>query len=170
TFDICKNNEHVAKLSLMRNTYRLGETINGIIDFGKSFVPCFQVSMFLETTEQLEPGFAVSKPKRQLQRVTKKVVAESHRMTLNVRRMGVALSIPSGLTPEFKTSSFGLSYSLRLEFITSSSTSSVGSHADLYSRTGVVDPSFEHRFAGKDVEVEAFDCVIPLRVFPSRSG
>jgi len=43
SYDICKNNEHVAKLILLRGAFRLGEPVIGIIDFEESSIPCFKV-------------------------------------------------------------------------------------------------------------------------------
>ncbi|KAJ3299458.1 hypothetical protein HK104_008814 [Borealophlyctis nickersoniae] len=169
SYDICKNNEHVAKLLLLRNVYRLGEIVTGIIDFGNSSIPCFQVSMFLESTEQLEPSFSNNKTKQQLQRMTRRVIAERHQYTLNTKRMAVSLSIPVGSTPEFRTTAVSLQYNLRLEFITSASHATVATHSALHVPYAG-DPSFEHSVAVPSVEVEAFDCVIPLKVHSARTG
>jgi hypothetical protein len=46
TFAICKNNEHVAQVSLLRETYRLGESVSGVISFVGSRVPCYQVANY----------------------------------------------------------------------------------------------------------------------------
>ena len=44
SYDICKNNEHVAKLILLRGSYRLGDSVVGLINFEKSIVPTIEVN------------------------------------------------------------------------------------------------------------------------------
>ena len=43
SYDICKNNEHVAQLILLRGAYKLGESVVGVVNFEKNAIPCFQV-------------------------------------------------------------------------------------------------------------------------------
>ncbi|KAJ3217670.1 hypothetical protein HDU67_007493 [Dinochytrium kinnereticum] len=159
SFDICKNNEHVAQLKLTRGLYRLGETITGILDFSKSSIPCFQVSAFLENSETVDAPFAI-KPKAQLVRSTRRVFAEQHRYTVNVCRTGISLPIPLGCTPDFKTTAVSLSWVLRLEFITGLSTTLLTPAAS--------DVNFVHLGVMNHADVEAFDCLIPLKVFPTK--
>jgi hypothetical protein len=46
SYDICKNNEHVAKLILLRGSYRLGDSVVGLINFEKSIVPTIEVIFY----------------------------------------------------------------------------------------------------------------------------
>ena len=43
SYDICKNNEHVAHVILSRTVYRLSDSISVLINFAASTVPCYQV-------------------------------------------------------------------------------------------------------------------------------
>ncbi|KAI8839901.1 Rgp1-domain-containing protein [Chytridium lagenaria] len=159
SFDICKNNEHVAQLKLTRGLYRLGEIITGILDFSKSSVPCFQVSAFLENSESVDAPFSV-KPKHQMVRATRRVFAEQHRYTVNVCKTGISLPIPLGCTPDFKTTAVSLSWVLRLEFITGLSPMLLAPAAS--------DVNFVHLGVMNHADVEAFDCLIPLKVYPTK--
>jgi hypothetical protein len=42
-YDICKNNQRVAKLHLVKTAHRLGEPIMGIIDFSEAILTTFRV-------------------------------------------------------------------------------------------------------------------------------
>ncbi|KAJ3171320.1 hypothetical protein HK101_011265 [Irineochytrium annulatum] len=161
SFDICKNNEHVAKLTLQRAAYRLGETIIGILDFSKSAVPCFQVSAFLENFESVDNPFGL-KPRAQLSKATRRVFAEQHRYVVNVTRTGISLPIPIGCTPDFMTTAVSLSWVLRLEFITGISSSLL--------TPGASDINFVHMSVLNHADVEAFDCLIPLKIFPTKTA
>ncbi|KAJ3273919.1 hypothetical protein HDV01_003750 [Terramyces sp. JEL0728] len=70
SYDISKNNEHVCQLILPRLGYRLGESLTCLLNFSQSSLPCFHVSVFLETVETADPAFA-NKPKNQIQNHTK---------------------------------------------------------------------------------------------------
>ena len=47
SYDVCKNNEHVATLTLVRLSYRLGESVTAVLEFSKSSIPCYHVSSIL---------------------------------------------------------------------------------------------------------------------------
>ncbi|KAJ1556524.1 hypothetical protein HK096_000363, partial [Nowakowskiella sp. JEL0078] len=158
SFDICKNNEHVAQLLLLRNSYRLGETVTGIINFSNSSIPCYQISVYLETSEQIEVPFA-SRSKLQTTKLTRKVVAEFHKYTLNMNRISIGLSIPVLCTPEFQTTAVSVQWCLRMEFVT-------GTKEKLH-QIASIDSHFAHYSAVPVAEVESFDCVIPLYVHGS---
>jgi hypothetical protein len=42
-YDICKNNQRVAKLHLVKTAHRLGEPIMGVIDFSEAILTTFRV-------------------------------------------------------------------------------------------------------------------------------
>jgi hypothetical protein len=102
SYDICKNNEHVAKLILLRGSFKLGEPVIGVVDFEASVIPCFQMSVYLETTESVEQPFAL-KTKSQLSKLTRRVHSEYHKYTLNTKRTSILLSIPMACSPDFQT-------------------------------------------------------------------
>ncbi|KAG0333427.1 hypothetical protein BG004_000842, partial [Podila humilis] len=77
SYDICKNNVPVAKLSLIKSRFKLGETVHGIVSFTGREIPTYQISVTLETVEAIEPSFAC-RSSVQTAKLTKRVHAELH--------------------------------------------------------------------------------------------
>ena len=42
-FDICKNNHRVAQLHMTKTAYRLGEAVQGVLDFEHAILPTYEV-------------------------------------------------------------------------------------------------------------------------------
>ncbi|KAJ3092299.1 hypothetical protein HK102_008783 [Quaeritorhiza haematococci] len=166
SYEICKNNEHVAQLCLLRNAYRL------------------------ENSEIIEAPFAV-RPKHQTGRLTKKVYAESHKFTLNTKKANITLHIPVSGTPDFQTTAVSVQWCIRVEFITGTREKLLQtSSPNVLAATSMSDHDYEHgavslehrdEVGGVDsenhfihyhampkAEVEAFDCVIPIKVYGTR--
>ncbi|CAO3653505.1 unnamed protein product [Mucor hiemalis] len=53
TFDICKGNKRVAQLFLLKTLYRLGEPIQGIVDFEGAVIPTAQVTQIIASIRYL---------------------------------------------------------------------------------------------------------------------
>eukprot|EP00842_Homolaphlyctis_polyrhiza_P005003 jgi/Hompol1/5503/HPOL_004481-RA len=158
SYEICKNNEHVAQLTLPRTSYRLGETITAVLNFTNGSIPCHQVSVYLESIENVEPPFLV-KTKHQTTSHTRRCHTEVHRSTLNTRRLTVSITIPWAATADFQSTAVSMLWSLRIEFVTGKTGQLViGDPAN-------VDDPFLHQRGVRTVEVEPFDCPIPLKVF-----
>ncbi|KAG0377787.1 hypothetical protein BGX24_005463 [Mortierella sp. AD032] len=117
SYDICKNNVPVAKLSLIKTRFKLGETVHGVISFASREIPTYQISVTLETVEAIEPDFAC-RSAAQTAKLTKRVHAELHESCIDTMRTSFSLCIPPTATPEFKTSTLTLKWYLRVEFIT----------------------------------------------------
>lgn len=103
SYDICKNNVPVAKLSLIKTRFKLGETVHGVISFTSREVPTYQISVTLETVEVIEPSYAC-RSAVQTSKLTKRVHAELHESCIDTMRTSFSLCIPPTATPEFKTS------------------------------------------------------------------
>lgn len=103
SYDICKNNVPVAKLSLIKTRFKLGETVHGVISFTTREIPTYQISVTLETVEAIEPNYAC-RSAAQTAKLTKRVHAELHESCIDTMRTSFALCIPPTATPEFKTS------------------------------------------------------------------
>ncbi|KAI8823519.1 Rgp1-domain-containing protein [Fimicolochytrium jonesii] len=161
SYDICKNTDNVAKLTLNRNVYRLGETLMGILNFSNSTIPCFRVSAFLESKEYVDEAYGV-RPVGESATLSRRVYAEQHKFTLNHKRIGIDLFVPNTSTGDFETSAVALRWSLRLEFIT-------GTEKQLHLQSSS-NSTFIHTHAIPTAKVEAFDCIIPLRVYGMKSA
>ena len=183
SYDICKNNEHIAQLVLPRLSYKLGETITAIFNFTKSTIPTFYLSVYLECHEHIDAQYT-TKPPLQIKNHTKTIVGECHHSTLNSRRTAIMLSLPLKATPEFMTVQANLIWTLRVLFVTGTGGRVLTSRAHVIipaSSTSVTNPSnvrhttagggvaltggFEHSRAVDDVAVEPFDCSIQLKVY-----
>ncbi|KAJ3405021.1 hypothetical protein HDV05_006777, partial [Chytridiales sp. JEL 0842] len=158
SFQISKNDESVAFLNLARNSFRLGETMEGVLDFTNGTLPCYQVSVFLEHSEVVDSDFA-NKSQSAIAKATKRVFAEQHLYVINTRKIGISLQLPIGSTPDFKTDVVSLEWVVRIEFI-------IGRSKQLM-RDFESDIHFNHSGVLDHVDVEAFDCCIPLKVYPT---
>ncbi|CAG8606251.1 14302_t:CDS:2 [Racocetra persica] len=158
-FDICKNNQRVAQLCLLKTLYRLGDIVTGTLNFNDAIIPSYQVSITLENSELVESSVA-NRPQQQISRLTRKIHGEHHEFCLNASRISFAISIPTNCTPDFATTGVKLQWSLRLEFIT-------GSKNDYPLMPLNADERHHYFQAVEDVNVETFDCSIPIKVYPT---
>ena len=73
-----------------------------VLHFAKSSIPCFHVSVYLETHEVVDPAFA-AKTKPLIASHTRVCYGEFHQHTLNSKRCAIALTIPPNSTPDFSS-------------------------------------------------------------------
>ncbi|PKY38071.1 Rgp1-domain-containing protein [Rhizophagus irregularis] len=158
-FDICKNNQRVAQLCLLKTSYRLGDIVTGTINFNDAVIPSYQVSITLESSEIVEPSIA-NRPQQQIARVTRKIHGEHHEFCLNAGRIGFAISIPTSGTPDFQTTGVKLQWCLRLEFIT-------GPKGQSPLMPLNADERHQYYQAIDNINVETFDCSVPIKVYPT---
>ncbi|KAI9274409.1 Rgp1-domain-containing protein [Phascolomyces articulosus] len=198
-FDICKNNQRVAQLHMTKTAYRLGEAVQGVLDFEHAILPTYEVSILLESSEVVESDIAL-RPTQQISRISRKCYAEHHSFCLSHRRLAFSLPIPSIASPEFQTTGVKLQYYLKFEFIvtqktattTATTTSSTttnnnnnttANHSSPSSSSKTtnnsipasyipinVDERHRHYQSAQDVDVSTFDCQIPIRVYGSPGG
>ena len=116
SFDINKDAYSVARLTLTKTAFRLGETINGSIQLNSTSGRVLRVSARLETHELIETTIS-RKSAAQVRTLTRRVHAEHHENTMDTARAGFALAIPSGATPDFATSGVKLQWTVRLTFL-----------------------------------------------------
>ncbi|SCV71493.1 BQ2448_3081 [Microbotryum intermedium] len=116
SYDINKDGFMVAQLTLVKSAYRLGETVNGSVVINSSEGRVLRISARLETHELIETSIT-TKPAPQVRALTRRLHSEHHQMTLDCARVGFALAIPSGATPDFGTSGVKLQWSVRLSFL-----------------------------------------------------
>lgn len=131
SYDIAKDGEIVAVLTLVKTTFRLGETVLGVVAFNKTSADrrVLKVSAFLETHEIIpEPLLPLSANSsgRAKQPPLARLHAE-HRSayTVNTSRLSFSLDIPSDSTPDFaitagdESGQGGLQWRLRIAFLVS---------------------------------------------------
>ncbi|GAA5905540.1 hypothetical protein JCM5296_000389 [Sporobolomyces johnsonii] len=116
SYDINKDGYMVAQLTLVKSAYRLGESVNGSVVINSGEGRVLRVSARLETHELVETTIS-TKPAPQIRQITRRLHSEHHETTLDSARIGFALAIPSGATPDFGTSGVKLQWSVRLSFL-----------------------------------------------------
>ncbi|KAF9352376.1 hypothetical protein BGX34_012180 [Mortierella sp. NVP85] len=159
SYDICKNNIPVAKLSLIKTRFKLGETVHGIISFTTREIPTYQISVTLETMEAIEADYACRSP-AQTAKLTKRVHAEMHESCIDTMRTSFALCIPPTATPEFTTTTLTLKWYIRVEFITGAASQ------QRFKMTSVDERRSQHQ-AVEALSTESFDCMVPIQVYPT---
>ncbi|KAI7853420.1 Rgp1-domain-containing protein [Circinella umbellata] len=196
-FDICKNNQRVAQLHMTKTAYRLGEAVQGVLDFEHAVLPTYEVSILLESSEVVESDIAL-RPTQQISRISRKCYAEHHSFCLSHRRLAFSLPIPSIASPEFQTTGVKLQYYLKFEFIvtqktaaTTNTTTTTNNNNNKNTTANHSSPSpssnndtnipasyipinvderHRHYQSAQDVNVSTFDCQIPIRVYGSPGG
>lgn len=105
SFDIAKDGQVAAVLTLVKSKFRVGDSILGVVTINKmdSVARVVRIAASLESYEEIEASLATLTPNR-IQRMTKTVHAEHHESTLDTGQASFSLPIPSGATPGFSTS------------------------------------------------------------------
>ncbi|KAJ6605333.1 Rgp1-domain-containing protein [Mycena vulgaris] len=104
SYDITKDGVTVAVLTFPKSAFRLGETVNGVVEVnwreGRGRV--LQLTALLEAHESLPAALAIPPSTAATERYLRRVHAEHHaRFVLGTRRLGFALDIPSDGSPAF---------------------------------------------------------------------
>lgn len=170
-FEIARNGQRVGAVMLPRPAYRLGEVVTMVIDFANAQIPCLAVHATLETTEKIDPAFAI-RSESSIQRVTRKVYAASSEVTMYSRRVVFTPTIPITATPEFVTSGVNFEWKIRVEFVVPSQPSE-----EVVSAAGGNTPyplleqiSQDEKgglvlVAAENLACESFDVSVPIRVY-----
>ncbi|UZJ54428.1 hypothetical protein CBS101457_003748 [Exobasidium rhododendri] len=118
SYDISKDGQVAAILTLIKSKYRLGDTVNGVVTINnsRSIARVVRIAATLETYEEIEATLSTL-PATRSQKLTKKIHAEFHENTLNTGQVCFSLPIPSGATPDFVTSAVKLSWTIRMSFL-----------------------------------------------------
>lgn len=115
-FEITRDGVFVAVVLLGRPAFRLGESISVIIDFQQSAVHCHSLMAILESFEIIDPTIAL-RSQASIYRATRRIHASRFELTLFAKRATFNPIAPSYATPNFRTSSVSLVWSLRFEFM-----------------------------------------------------
>ncbi|KAI8344340.1 Rgp1-domain-containing protein [Chlamydoabsidia padenii] len=166
-YDLCKNNQRVAKLQLTKVAHRLGEPILGILNFGEATLSTYKVSIFLESQEIVESSISLRQP-QYIARVSRKSHSEFHTFCLNNHTLAFSLPIPTTASPEFQTTGVKLQYHLKFEFITTNQSRPSNTSTSYLSIN--TDERHHHYQSKQQVQVSTFDCQIPIKVYGSPNG
>ncbi|KAK9491363.1 Rgp1-domain-containing protein [Lipomyces doorenjongii] len=116
-FEIARNKQKIATITLSKPVYKLGEIITLALDFSQAVLPCYHITASLETTEIIDPEIVHRSPAFN-ERATRKVYLQSAFSTLASKRASFSFCIPTTATPQFDTSYISSRWSIRLEFVT----------------------------------------------------
>ncbi|KAK9463036.1 Rgp1-domain-containing protein [Lipomyces oligophaga] len=116
-FEITRNKQKIASLTLSKPAYKLGETIIMVLDFAGAPLPCYHICASLETTETIDQQLAL-RSAQFVERSTRKVYVQSAFTTISCRQATFSFSIPATATPQFDTNYISSRWSIRLEFVT----------------------------------------------------
>lgn len=161
-YDICKNNQRVAKLHLIKTAHRLGEPVIGVLDFSEALLTTYKISIFLESCEKVEDTIAL-RTRQHIARVSRKTHSDFHSFCLDNDRISFSLPIPATASPEFQTTGVSLEYFLKFEFITGMDDQPPFIPIN-------TDQKHRHYQCLQDIEVSTFDCQIPLTVYGCPGG
>ncbi|KNE69851.1 hypothetical protein AMAG_14379 [Allomyces macrogynus ATCC 38327] len=156
-FDISRNDTRVAKLKLRRTAHRLGDVISGIVDFRDADAATHQVSIFLESYEDVASSLSV-RPATQTHALTTRVLSRVHEAVQNLAVWPFELVVPESATPTFATSGIALHHHLRVELLTRRARDRslfTLAHGTARSAALVAQP---------EVEVDVFSCTLPVRI------
>ncbi|KAG5437504.1 hypothetical protein PCANB_000932 [Pneumocystis canis] len=173
-FNINKNGNIIGVISILKSCYKLGEIINGVIDFSIGKLPCYQIKFFLETIEMIDPSISICS-KANISQTTRKIYDSYSETTLYASRIQFKLTIPNTASPSFKTSEISLLWIIRLEMtvplLVNNQQNQSKSSVDISTTEKLLIESYRdyrgtHYSASSSLECEAFDCVIPITIFP----
>ncbi|CAO1637659.1 unnamed protein product [Parajaminaea phylloscopi] len=118
SYDISKDGQVAAVLTLVKSKYRLGDTVLGVVNINRPNVSArvIRVAAVLESHEEIEPSLSTL-PASRVHKLTRKVHTECHECTLFAGQSSFSLPIPSGATPDFLTSGVKLRWTVRMSFL-----------------------------------------------------
>ena len=124
-FNIARDGQPVAVVTLLRPAFRLGEAVIGTVDFAapqeslgtKRHVPTYSLLIELESSEEVDPSLAL-RSSTSIHRVTRRIHAAMRENTLFARQTSFSLTIPTTAAPTFETTGVSLVWRLRLDFTT----------------------------------------------------
>ena len=105
----------MARFCLFKHNYKLGEDIVGVLDFTGSNVTCVQLSVILQSEEE------VSAEHRRWAKQAPTIISYSkhHEVCLSLRHSHLTMPVPLHVTPAFNTHLVNLKWRLHFEFVTS---------------------------------------------------
>ncbi|KAF2839535.1 Rgp1-domain-containing protein [Patellaria atrata CBS 101060] len=170
-FEIARSGRRVAVIMLARPAYRLGETISAVVDFTNADIPCYSVSLALETSERVDPAIAL-RSASSIHRVTRRIHASASENALFARRLSFSPTIPPNATPEFITSGISLEWKVRIEFVTPRLTSEAGYETEWGEllEEASRDDRGEIWAPVERLFVESFEVAVPVRVYGTLAG
>ncbi|XP_077299870.1 RAB6A-GEF complex partner protein 2 [Arctopsyche grandis] len=142
----------VARFCLFKSAYKLGEDIVGTFDFSVGTVKCMQVSVALQSEEEIKNKDSQNVSDTAIKPIT---FARHHEVTIGLSRSQLILPIPLHITPAFETDLVSLKWKLHFEFVTSTC-----QNLD-------IPPDVSDWNAPLDVPIETMVWNLPVKIYPT---
>jgi len=182
-FTIARASRLVAQVILSRPAFKLGDTVSCIVDFTSAPTLCYGVEMTLESSEKVDPSFAI-RSTQSVERATRRSWARMIDSTFWSKKCVLNTQIPSTATPTFSTTGIGLDWCIRVEFIVAKhsdeeregddTTNDVQGDARRKVERLMDEVNSDERgttlSAASYLACESFEITVPIRVFGAAVG
>ncbi|KAL7752785.1 Golgi membrane exchange factor (Ric1p-Rgp1p) subunit [Sorochytrium milnesiophthora] len=162
SFDVSKDDQRIGQLRFHKSIYRLGDNLGGVLDLSNGMLPCYHISLWLESEEVVEHALSF-KTASTVSKLSTRQWSELHENVQNTRRLPIALSIPRFCAPSFATTGVSLRWSVRVELIVKRT--SAPPPAGMFT-VKESDQDFAHFDGRQQLDVDVFSFCIPLNVLP----
>ncbi|KAJ2080227.1 Golgi membrane exchange factor (Ric1p-Rgp1p) subunit [Coemansia sp. RSA 988] len=115
-FSLSRGGRAVASVWLPRRAYQLGDMVVGKIRLHPDSATIYHVSVWLESTEQVNRLFASYQPDRN-EELTRKIYAEHHELCRGLATLGFSLALPQVAAASFSSDIVSNVWQLRIELI-----------------------------------------------------
>ncbi|KAF6023643.1 RGP1 [Bugula neritina] len=113
-YNISNLHGKVARISLPKTSYKIGEDLSCTFDFSQATVQCLQVTVTLQSVEEVSERL-----KKEGERHTNTISHSNHQeFCLHMSRANIMLPIPLHITPSFNSDFVSLKWQLHIEFVT----------------------------------------------------
>ncbi|RKF65304.1 putative intracellular protein transport protein [Erysiphe neolycopersici] len=170
-FEIARSGKKVAVIMLIRPAFRLGETINVVIDFTDAIIPCYAINASLESSERVDTSISL-RSEASILHSTRKIYVTHSESTLFSERTIFSPTIPTSATPEFITSGVSLDWRIRVEFITpilDHGNDIVQIYPNLLDEVSIDDRGLSLK-ATETIDCDSFQIAIPIKVYGIHSA
>ena len=162
-YNIAIPSGHIAKLSMPRKNFQMGEEIVASLLFlPDSEVRCVQYSINLVCEEEICVGN--SKSDRKVTKSSLNKVSKAQDFTLGFEECSLRIGIPLHATPSFSAALCSLSWRLQFEFV-------IVSNKDFKPPTAEGDQGLDSDFcewnAPQRLNVQTLEWALPIQIFPA---
>ncbi|XP_075258308.1 RAB6A-GEF complex partner protein 2-like [Convolutriloba macropyga] len=162
TYSVRNGQTEIAKFSLAKSCFRIGEEINGFFEFNPFPRYCLQYTVSLQCEEKLSEQFRLDS----LSTAQPESFGSKCEYVADLSQCEVSLPIPHSVTPSFSTELVSFSWSLQFTFIISTE-----SHPDI--ATKFTNTSFDEENDdqiinyGSPSNYETFSWTLPITLLPN---
>lgn len=166
-YDVNYSGSNYAKVFLIKKSFFINESIEGIVKFSSSVQRPLFMLVYLDSYEMVDSKFAaLSTTPHGIINLTRIVHCNEQYFCSSREKINFIIQLPHYLTPSFDGKIGSFKYQLRVEFNYLSGLAE--SSKDVYSST--VSSSGTVWNAKKGFALDSFDCLIPIDILPLRNA